>query len=535
MRHLAVLDTLVCGLLASGMTGCGENNRMQPPPDAMLPPPDAGGDGMQPPPDAGGDIIVRGTFVDHFVTDTGVVDIPSDLSRNPSISVLVPTASGFDTHAGTGAPDGSFMVDLGPAAPPWQLELTYGAASASPLSVFFIGNATQFTFGAFALGRPDQAFPSSSTHVTLNVNGLSSWQATDGLEIVSSNVGAVAHDVETQFPGFPTTPTPGVTAISNVTIPWFNPLIDATKGDAAMVYQLVTGTGPVFTRTLGTIGQASPITMVDGGTATMMVTLSRVALDRVLTVHLKRSLFDAFHSQVGPAAGPPLAGRQNVIIQALPGIAQRGFFGVDDPFLAEALLFDNGTTDLDLTFTYGNPFKTGGASWDDFVRILYPFNVPVMAPGSQVATSVEVGFTTFIPVAAFPTDGTIAPVLSPVRSVQIGGMDLMAPRTAVGLTPTVTWDPPALGTPTAYLVKLDEVTTNAADPNHKTVVNEVADFSLTSTTLHIPPSLLVAGHSYMLVIDAELFPGADLVAAPGLTTGVAAHHHATVATAQFTP
>jgi hypothetical protein len=530
MRHFVVLDTLVCGLLAFGMTGCGGNNRMQPPPDGMQPPPDAGGDAMPPPTDAGGDILVRGTSVGHFVTDTGVVDMPSDLSRNPSISVLVPTASGFDTHTATGAPDGSFMVDLGPAGSPWQLELTYGAGSASPLSQFFVGDATQFDLGSFSLGRPDQAFPSSPTQVTLNVNGLSPWQAFEGLEIVSSNVGAVAHEVEVDFP---VQPMPGATAISNITIPWFKQLIDATKGDTAVIYQLVrdASSGPTFARTLERIGQVSPFTMVDGGTATMTATLSSVPLDRTLTVHFKRSLFDAFLPQVGPGAGRSLDGLRNLLIEALPGVAQRGFFDGDGPELA-IWFFDDGTADLDGAFTYGNPFKTGGASWDEFVHIDYPFSVPVMASGSQVATHVNVGFEAFIPVAAFPADGIIAPVLSPARNVQIGGMDLMAPRTAVGLTPTVTWSPPAMGTPTGYVVTVDEVMT---DSSNNTVLSNVAQFFLTSTTLHIPPSVLVSGHSYLLVITADVLPGADLVAAPFLGTGIAAHHHSRVATAQFTP
>jgi len=524
MRQLLVIETLACVAVAAGMTGCGENNRTQPPPDAA-------GDAMQPPPDASGDIVVRGTSVGHFVTDLGVVDAPLDLSHNPTISGLVPTASGFDTHAGTGNRDGSFMVDLGSAAPPWLLELTYGAGSASAISQFFVGGTTQFDLGSFSLGRPDRAFPSSGTQVTLNVDGLSSWQATDGLEVVSSNVGVFATDVETLFPA---PPTPGAAAISSITIPWSNPLIDQTKGDTAMIYQLVTRSGPVFSRALERSGPVSPFTMVDGGTATMTATLTSVTLDRTLTLHYKRSLFDAFLSQVGPAAGPGLpTGVRNVIVQALPGIAQRGYFSSgESPFLAEALLFDNGTTDVDLTFTYGNPFKTGGVPWDEFVRIAYPFSVPVMAAGSQSATHINVGFETLIPVAAFPADGTIAPVISPVRSVNIGGMDLMAPRTAVGLTPTVTWSPPALGAPTGYFVTVTEVT---SDPSNQTVLNAVAEFLLTSTTLHIPPSVLVSGHSYLLVISADVLPGLDYVAMPFLGSGVAAHHHATVATAQFTP
>ncbi len=187
---------------------------------------------------------------------------------------------------------------------------------------------------------------------------------------------------------------------------------------------------------------------------------------------------------------------------------------------------------FDRTFAYGDPFQAGGAPWDEFVSLDYSFNVPVLAPGAQVPANLLVGFTARFPVAALVADGTIAPVIAPVRNVQIGGMDAMAPRAGVGLTPVVTWDPPAIGAPTGYNAQVEDVTTDASN---QTVLDDVADVTTTSTRLAIPPSILVSGHSYLLVISADLLPGADVVAAPLLATGVAPHHHARLATAQFTP
>src|SRR6185369_13745903 len=52
------------------------------------------------------------------------------------------------------------------------------------------------------------------------------------------------------------------------------------------------------------------------------------------------------------------------------------------------------------------------------------------------------------------TTGPIAPLVGPVASPRINGQSLFAPPSHVGITPTIDWTAPAVGTPSFYTVTL---------------------------------------------------------------------------------
>src|SRR5262249_49102533 len=150
-------------------------------------------------------------------------------------------------------------------------------------------------------------------------------------------------------------------------------------------------------------------------------------------------------SQVGPGASASKL--QLVLIDALPGASAHGFYGsaadlvISWPAIA--------VTDLDQTYSYANPFSTGGVAWDEFAIVAYWFDVPVLAAGATAPWNASVGAFMHRPLAAI-TGGTIAPLVTPVRNVKIAGMDLSTAKTGVGATPIITWDPPTTGRPTSY-------------------------------------------------------------------------------------
>lgn len=136
-----------------------------------------------------------------------------------------------------------------------------------------------------------------------------------------------------------------------------------------------------------------------------------------------------------------------------------------------------------------------------------------------------------LPIAAVRTDGTLAPVIGPVRTVAIAGMDLgtAQSRTGVGVTPKVTWDAPAIGTATGYNVEITAVTAMGT----ATQLKPVANFVTKSTSLQIPDRIITAGASYILVITAYADAGTDFTSTPyslGLPDAAA-----TFVTAQFSP
>jgi hypothetical protein len=82
--------------------------------------------------------------------------------------------------------------------------------------------------------------------------------------------------------------------------------------------------------------------------------------------------------------------------------------------------------------------------------------------------------------------------------MKIGGQDLFVSHTGVGLTPTISWDAPSIGTPTSYFVAVFRVDANGADT--KTTV--VADLVTTGTQIQIPPNVLTDGSTFVLTISA---------------------------------
>ena len=117
----------------------------------------------------------------------------------------------------------------------------------------------------------------------------------------------------------------------------------------------------------------------------------------------------------------------------------------------------------------------------------------------------------------------IAPVLGPVKAPQLNGRDLFQPQIGVGLQPTISWSPPALGVATSVVVSI-------------TGVDEVFSFLATVRTgnsFTVPPGVLVSGRTYFAALTARQAAG-DGPDAPALRTGVP-FYSADCVTSTFTP
>lgn len=483
--------------------------------------PGADAPGVDAPPDAPATMTVHGTGTIHWVGDSATIDRPFDLSHLTFTS-FTPTANGFERRTGAGFADGTFDVPVGLGAASWQLG--FNVTGQPPR--FLVGSSLHPDLSFFVVGRPDRRFPVQPTSLAINATGLDAWQLPDELGILSSNVGALL--LGTQVVPI----NVGDTAIAGKTISWSEPLIDAARGDSVLVFQLtgknVNPPGPngrYFALTKA--GVATPFAMAEGAATAMTVELADVPQSRALTVHVRRSQFDALRAQVGPDAQPSQTFQQSLFIHALPRAQQRGFFHAAPRvarFFASA-----GSEDYDQSFSYGNPFKTAGFEWDEFMIARHNFFVPVLAAGATTAADLEVGFMAQLPVSALALDGAIAPVITPVRNARIASLDLMTPQTGVGLTPTVTWDAPEIGAPTCYSVRLRQVAVVGAT----TTVAVVASFLTTATSLTLPGTLLSSGSSYVLEIEAQAIPDYQGTRAP-FVNGLPAVF-ANAATAQFTP
>jgi hypothetical protein len=125
--------------------------------------------------------------------------------------------------------------------------------------------------------------------------------------------------------------------------------------------------------------------------------------------------------------------------------------------------------------------------------------------------------------ARFPPGRTIAPVLGPVLSPRIAGNDAFVPQSGVGLTPVISWDPPALGTATSYRLEIF-----SADFSTSITV-----FVRAGTSFVVPPGMLTAGQQYFAVITSQSAPH-DTLNAPAYRGGVPSYF-TDCSTAGFTP
>lgn len=140
-----------------------------------------------------------------------------------------------------------------------------------------------------------------------------------------------------------------------------------------------------------------------------------------------------------------------------------------------------------------------------------------------------VGLQAQFPVSSVRADGTIALPMSAARNIRIGGLDASQPLTGVGATPTVSWDAPAVGTPTAYQVQITSVTLLGTT----TRLRILAKMFTKQLSLQIPDGFLSAGTTYVINIAAIDASGIDITAKPSqLELPFAASE---VATAQLTP
>nr|HEX4313168.1 hypothetical protein [Kofleriaceae bacterium] len=361
-----------------------------------------------------------------------------------------------------------------------------------------------------------QFFAQSATPVSLEVTGLEPWQAGDSLQVVSPNV---ALDVTS-----PDEPAAGATASTGSRVDWQrHRMIDAARGDVTWVTQSREVATPTsHYRSLVRAGAAKSFAVSDGKPATLTVELAPLAQDKQLALHWKGMEFAALAAQAGPDATAAAAPDIEIKAVATTIVATDPFQGsyFTDVASLVALGPISGAADDDENVTYGDPY---GSGYDEVVTATYAIPVPVPTP--QGVGTVQAMMVSATPTSAL-AGGVIAPVVTPVQAVTIGGQPANQPRTGVGVVPTLAWTAPATGTVTGYAVTVRAIATSATGVDIATV----ATIYTPDRSLAIPCNLLTAGGSYVFTITA--------IAAPGQSTptaGVVPYASADYVTAEVSP
>jgi hypothetical protein len=117
-----------------------------------------------------------------------------------------------------------------------------------------------------------------------------------------------------------------------------------------------------------------------------------------------------------------------------------------------------------------------------------------------------------------------------VLNPQINGKSLFSNQLSVGLSPTVSWSAPRIGTPSLYLLRFWELDV----VNERTVPNVVANYYTTDTSATVPAEALKPGNVYFATISAIADARTDVSLAKPFRFSLP-DHFSTVMTAIFSP
>ena len=431
-----------------------------------------------------------------FSAAANVVNAPTDLSTG-LVEALVPAmGGGYTAVAGSGAADGTFSIANVPDGPVFVHTRPAGGSDS-----FVLTGGSAVDSSTAQLGRPDRVDLTSTTTLVLNLSNLDTWQTGDSLELFIPNVDNWWFGLEAS--GIPGLPNAGDTQITGLTM---TPntgdsdgepgrVIDGGKGDIATVEHLAThslggNSGYIAVSRIATLPS---FTMADGSSTTVNGTFTDVSASNSVAFTVLGTKFLQYTTACNPNAQTFPAssfGPVSVFIVDQPG--GQNFAGQS----ANADLLGL-WTDSDLTtptMSYGTPLA---GNWGPTMVANMTYTVSYLAAGATTPTLIYAHLNVFDTVAHL-TASSIQPTISPVQMAKINGNDLFTSQTSLGTTPTLSWQPPAAGTPDWYVVVVTAITNNGGNTRQQ----RLAQLITTQTSLQIPPNLLTAGQSYVFTIVA---------------------------------
>jgi len=467
--------------------------------------------------------------------DVATAAAPWTLVRDPSGDPTVQTGGYIRGDGsfveGHFASDGTFAIP-GVVGPNYTLcfRLSSGTLGCTDTA------EDQVDLGYDVLGRPDQARATESTPVTLALSGLDPWNPNvEQVQITSSganlwDVAAAAGD----FRGGDTSGNVledwhwanGTGAILNLLAPEDILFVHqlSTRSiyvdQSILYYASATRATPLPTDPLA----ISDIAVRDGQPSTIAVALEGLPLSNALLVNWDPPKFEEHLAAMGPAARTTAAAQAHTFeVEASAVALQCPAPGASGS--PELLRFQlpAGAGAIAATLYYGQFLP---ASWREWRAARFSAQVSYRAPGAltPMEETVEVARRDPLPAG----DDAIVPVVSPVRAVRINGRDAFQDYLGVTPTPTLSWSPPAIGSPTSYLVEVfklhayGRVTTSFA----------VLQYETQNTAITVPPSLLEAGYSYYARVTAQV-TSVPYDASPFRVANVFAH--AAALTGTFSP
>lgn len=286
-------------------------------------------------------------------------------------------------------------------------------------------------------------------------------------------------------------------------------LIEGSRGDRLYFAQLAPGTtsAGVPYMAMSRLAQLPSFDTLVGGQVTLPPTvLSDVQQMNSIEADFRGSEFKA---ALTAGANPATAfdcgacvGTFAVLGQG--GRAEDGFYTSNADLLA--MSDPSGTDIASGIMHYGSPANAGlGGEWGELALAQWSGFVRYQLPGKQpTSRGLPSGISMTAPPAAFAAPRQLRPTMSFVRNFRIDGRNGFDDQSLTSLTPTLSWTPPAIGTPTFYSVRVFEV---YADANLlRTQTKLAASISTPGTSVKLFPGILQSGHTYAIEMVAADAP-----------------------------
>jgi hypothetical protein len=504
LLSLTVLLTVLSTLIGLGACGSGQSNPAEN--------------------RAGQPRTITGTEIVSYVSETGTVDVPDDLSQT-AITAYVPNGSGgYDAIQGSGTSDGHYTI---PSVPAGSYLLQIGSS-------YFWTSATAIDTGSQVQGRPNPAQAPIGESLRLNIALSVPAASYDSYELTDFNTNAF----------WPMPSSTSGNTISGLFYWPYGPLIQASMGDKAYFSHVnladqSQGAGQIqyISATQAEMTPALSIEMAPGVVSDLNSAMTQ-GTSGVFRANFGLSAFSALNSQIATTnngVGNLVAG-----LAAVPPFAVNG--GFPDVSLANAelprvnvepdppagALGTLATFNIVAPSPYGPDLDLGDVNYQNGFPATYKslvfaywglplsFTVPMVNgnyPGDLNASIIMNSLTT--PTANRP----ISPLLGPVTNLSLDSADVFSsPLTNTSLTPNITWSPPNLGNASFYQVDLLQFTVGQCRYYACAQPTNVATFQSQQTNLRLPPGILMPGSTYIVVVTAKNAVALDLNSAPLRTT-----------------
>lgn len=445
------------------------------------------------PPDSGsGGPALTVTAIDDYVTDTGTVAKPIDLSQfDLGVLTYDGTTGAFSTHVPVVA-GSTFTVDSLPAGVRY---VRFSRISGS-VPVYVLTTSSTLDLGQLRPGRPNAVPATSGTRLTFDVTNLNPWQVGDALDFYCAGANDIVFSVN-DTAGAP--PAVNDTALSNFTIDaggsTFPNLVDGTSGDRAFLLQKVVRSlsGGDTYQALSHALSIPSLVMTAGQTTPVSGSFAGPGISS-LVANWKESKFESAVTEGTPGAQLD-GGFVDGYFQPAPNTGAVTTSGEPDAFV----YYPTASGDVTATFTYSNPFT---AAWGLFVDSGVSFTRPYALPATTGTIGIE-GIETKVKASA---SLTLEPLVGPITSLTVGGQDGRGDVTGVGTTPQIDLGAPSFGTPSGYDILFYRLSASSGNTRRALAGRLIT----TTPSFRLPPGYFVVGTPYALTVRVRAVGSLDM-------------------------